>query len=192
MLLRNRGNILGLALLLILNVCACVCAHAQTDADTIRYVHPNGAYENNGRSWANAKNKVQDAINDLKDYLKTHNLTSGSVYIAAGTYVPTESTESAGGSMLNTSFKIYSGIHVYGGFNPDAPEPKPEDRIMGNGKRQGDNWSNPSGIGTVSGTDIASQWDFKYKKILSGNHSTTPPTFTFDSIRGRFNTAYPA
>ena len=192
MLLRNRGNILGLVLLIILNVCACVCAHAQTDADTIRYVRPNGAYENDGRSWENAKNKVQDAINDLKDYLKTHNLTSGSVYIAAGTYVPTESTESTGGSMLNTSFKIYSGIHVYGGFNPDDPESKPEDRIMGNGKRQGDNWSNPSGIGTVSGTEIASQWDFKYKTILSGNHSTTPPSFTFDSIRGRFNTAYPA
>ena len=173
-------------------MCACVCAHAQTGADTIRYVHPNGAYEKDGRSWANAKNKVQDAINDLKDYLKTNNLTSGSVYIAAGTYVPTESTESTGGSMLNTSFKIYSGIHVYGGFNPDDPESKPEDRIMGNGKRQGDNWSNPSGIGTVSGTDIASQWDFRYKTILSGNHSTTPPTFTFDSIRGRFNTAYPA
>ena len=191
-MLREGRNILGLVLLIILNVCACVCAHAQTGADTIRYVHPNGAYEKDGRSWANAKNKVQDAINDLKDYLKTHNLTSGSVYIAAGTYVPTESTESTGGSMLNTSFKIYSGIHVYGGFNPDDPESKPEDRIMGNGKRQGDNWSNPSGIGTVSGTDIASQWDFRYKTILSGNHSTTPPTFTFDSIRGRFNTAYPA
>ena len=192
MLLRNRGNILGLVLLIILNVCACVCAHAQTDADTIRYVRPNGAYENDGRSWENAKNKVQDAINDLKDYLKTHNLTSGSVYIAAGTYVPTESTESTGGSMLNTSFKIYSGIHVYGGFNPDTPESKPEDRIMGNGKKQRENWSDPSGIGTTSGEDIASQWDFRYKTILSGNHSTTPPTFTFDSIRGRFNTAYPA
>ncbi|MBQ8938887.1 MAG: hypothetical protein IJ047_01515 [Paludibacteraceae bacterium] len=190
MLLRNRGNIVGFVLLIILNVCACVCAHAQTD--TIRYVHPNGAYEKDGRSWANAKNKVQDAINDLHEYLTTNHLTSGSVYIAAGTYVPTESTESSGGSMLNTSFKIYSGIHVYGGFNPDDPESKPEDRIMANDKKQSENWSDQSGIGTTSGTEIASQWDFKYKTILSGNHSTTPPTFTFDSIRGRFNTAYPA
>ena len=117
--------------LLVLFVWACACAYAQTD--TIRYVRTTGAYNNDGRSWANAKNRVQDAINDLKEYLADNHLTSGSVYIAAGTYVPTESTESSGGSMLNTSFKIYAGIHVYGGFNPDDPEEKPGDRIMAKG-----------------------------------------------------------
>ena len=65
---------------------------------------------NDGMSWATAKDKVQDAINDLHDYLVANDLTSGSVYIAAGQYVPTESTEAVGGSMLNTSFKIYAGI----------------------------------------------------------------------------------
>lgn len=171
-------------------VCACACAYAQKD--TIRYVRPNGAYGNDGKSWANAKNRVQDAINDLKEYLADNSLTSGSVYIAAGTYVPTESTESSGGSMLNTSFKIYAGIHVYGGFNPDDPEEKPGDRIMANGKKVSENWADQSGIGTVSGTEIASQWDFRYKTILTGNHSSTPPTFTFDSIRGKYTTAYAA
>ncbi len=169
---------------------ACACAYAQTD--TIRYVRTTGAYNNDGRSWANAKNRVQDAINDLKEYLADNHLTSGSVYIAAGTYVPTESTETSGGSMLNTSFKIYAGIHVYGGFNPDDPEEKPGDRIMVNGKKVSENWADQSGIGTVSGTEIASQWDFRYKTILTGNHSSTPPTFTFDSIRGKYTTAYVA
>ncbi len=170
-------------------MCASV-AYAQTD--TIRYVHPDGAYANDGRSWANAKNRVQDAINDLREYLKDNGLTSGSVYIAAGTYVPTESTESSGGSMLNTSFKIYEGIHVYGGFNPTTPESKPGDRIMANGKKVSENWADQSGIGTVSGTEISSQWDLRHKTILTGNHSGAVVSFTFDSIRGRYNTTFPA
>ncbi len=195
--MRNRRNILGLVLLVLLNVYACVSAHAQTQLDTIRYVHPDGAYNNDGKSWATPMNRVQDAINDLRDYLNEHHLTSGSVYIAAGTYLPTESTESSGGSMLNTSFKIYAGIHVYGGFNPDTAyarvnEPTPGDRMMVNGKRCRENWADQSGIGTVSGTEIASQWDLRYKTILTGNHSSSAPTFTFDSIRGRYNTAYAA
>ena len=137
-------------------------------------------------------NRVQDAINDLRGYLETNGLHSGSVYIAAGTYVPTESTESSGGSMLNTSFKIYGGIHVYGGFRADEPESRPGDRIMSNGKKCSENWADQSGIGTVSGTEIASQWDFRYKTILTGNHSSSAPTFTFDSIRGKYTTAYAA
>lgn len=178
-------------------MCACVSAYAQTQLDTIRYVHPDGAYNNDGKSWATPMNRVQDAINDLRDYLNEHHLTSGSVYIAAGTYLPTESTESSGGSMLNTSFKIYAGIHVYGGFNPDTAyarvnEPTPGDRMMVNGKKCKENWADQSGIGTVSGTEIASQWDLSYKTILTGNHSSTPPTFTFDSIRGKYTTAYAA
>ena len=166
--------------------------HVSAQTDTIRYVHPNGKYNNDGLSWATATNKLQDAINDLRDYLRRNNLTSGSVYVAAGTYIPTESTESAGGTMLNTSFKIYSGIHVYGGFNPSAPESKPGDRMMINNKKCSENWADPSGIGTVSGQEIASQWDLKYKTILTGNHSTSNVTFAFDSIRGRYNTTFPA
>ena len=174
-----------------MTVCVCALfAHAQTD--TIRYVHPNGAYNNDGRSWETAMNRVQDAINDLRDYLDINNLHSGSVYIAAGTYIPTESTESSGGSMLNTSFKIYGGIHVYGGFNADTPESRPGLRIMSNGKTCEENWADQSGIGTVSGTEIASQWDFRYKTILTGNHSSSAPTFVFDSIRGKYTTAYAA
>ena len=172
--------------------CISASAYAYEQTDTIRYVHPNGVYNNDGKSWATAFNRVQDAINSLRDYLAQHNLHSGSVYIAAGNYTPTESTESSGGSILNTSFKIYGGIHVYGGFNPDAPEAKPGDRIMSNGKKCSENWADQSGIGTVSGTEIASQWDLKYKTVLSGNHTTTPPTFAFDSIRGRYNTTFPA
>ena len=170
----------------------CVCALLRAQTDTIRYVHPDGAYNNDGKSWEHAKNRVQDAINDLRDYLENNGLHSGSVYIAAGTYIPTESTEATGGSMLNTSFKIYAGIHVYGGFNPTTPESRPGLRIMANDKTCEENWADQSGIGTVSGTEIASQWDLRYKTILTGNHSSSAPTFVFDSIRGKYTTAYAA
>jgi len=172
-----------------MNVCACVCAYAQTD--TIRYVREDGDFSNDGRSWATAKNRVQDAINDLRDYLHANNLQSGSVYIAAGTYSPTESTEAAGGSMLHTAFKIYGGIHVYGGFNPDAPESHPSLRRMVNNKLVKDNWARMDG-GTISAEDIAAQWDLKYKTILDGNHSPSPVVFAYDSIRGRYNVTFPA
>lgn len=172
-----------------MNVCACVCAYAQTD--TIRYVRVDGDFSNDGRSWATAKNRVQDAINDLRDYLRANNLTSGSVYIAAGTYSPTESTEAAGGSMLHTAFKIYGGIHVYGGFNPTKPESHPSLRQMVNNKLVKDNWARMDG-GTISAEDIAAQWDLKYKTILDGNHSPSPVVFAYDSIRGRYNVTFPA
>ena len=170
----------------------CTGAYAQEAMDTIRYVKMDGSYNNDGKSWAAAKDKVQDAINDLHSYLVAKNLTSGSVYIAAGTYVPTESTEDVGGSLFNTSFKIPAGIHVYGGFNPDAPEEKPGDRIMKNGKKVSENWSDPEGYGTISADSISSQWDLRYKTILTGNHTSTPPTFVYDTVRGRYNTVFPA
>ena len=44
-------------------------ASAAAQTDTIRYVKVTGQYTNNGRSWANAKNDVQDAINDLNSVL---------------------------------------------------------------------------------------------------------------------------
>lgn len=172
--------------------CTLCASRVYAQTDTIRYVRMSGSYNNNGRSWATAKNNVQDAINDLRDYLKINNLTSGSVYIAEGTYVPSESTEAYGGSMLNTSFKIYDGIHVYGGFSESSPEATPGDRLMSNNKRCADNWADPNGVGTVLETDIASQWDLKYKTILSGNHSSSSVILEFDEIRGRYNATYPA
>ena len=171
-------------------MCAYVCVYAQTD--TIRYVRTSGSYRNDGRSWATAMNSVQDAINDLRDYLAQNNLQGGSVYIAEGTYVPTESTEASGGSMLNTSFKIYEGIHVYGGFSESSPEARPGLRKMINNKTFDDNWASRLTIGASTEDQVAEHWHLKYKTILSGSHSLVDISFTYDSIRGRFNTTFPA
>ncbi len=77
----------------------------------IRYVKADGNYKNDGSSWSSAKKNIQDAINDL-----VANGIDGEVWVAAGTYTPTESTESSGVNQLNMAFKIPEGITVRGGF----------------------------------------------------------------------------
>ena len=184
-------DILGLGARAYAQYDAYAATYQDSENGAIRYVHPDGKYTNDGKRWGNATNRLQDAINSLRDYMEANHLTSGSVYVAEGTYIPTESTESMGGSMLNTSFKIYAGIKIYGGFSRDTTENSPADRLMSNDKTYAENWSRKA-TGTTSGAEIASQWDFKYKTILSGNHSGQDVEFTYDSVRGRYNTTYPA
>ena len=162
---------------------------AQTP-DTIRYVKESGTYTNNGRSWANAKSDLQGAINDLYEYLQENNLTSGSIYVAAGTYKPTETTEAEGGGLQFTAFKIYPGIHVYGGFKANETDDNARPY-------------NPDGSVNVtyrplvdtlasleSGQEAKLQpWYFKHQTVLSGTH-LTEPTFTYDQERGTFSTLF--
>lgn len=178
------------SILLSLSIVWAAMAHSQTD--TIRYVRVSGSYGNDGRSWETATNSVQDAINDLRDYIRQHNLQSGSVYIAEGTYIPSESVETSGGSLLNTSFKIYEGIHVFGGFSEAEPEASPGLRVMKNGKTWDDNWNSRIVLGAATDEQVSEMWNLRHKTILSGNHSSLTTTITYDSIRGRFNSYYPA
>lgn len=163
-------------------------ASAQTD--TIRYVNAQtGKYANDGKSWDKAKDNVQDAINDLYDYMQRNNLHSGSVYVAAGKYYPSESTGS-GSSVLSTSFKIYDGIHLYGGFNPKNPEATPDQRKLSSApqwkaddpkaknKPTGSETDRPIGM---AANDTIMSYDFKYATILSGNHSTVMGKFDWNN-----------
>ena len=95
----------------------------QAEDIEIRYVKTDGSYSNDGKSWATAKNNVQDAINDLYDVIKNTD-KEGHVYVAAGTYYPTESTESDKDGTFYTAFKIYEGVSVYGGFAGTEDSPK--------------------------------------------------------------------
>ena len=162
-------------------------AFAQTD--TIRYVNAKtGKYANNGKTWATAKDNVQDAINDLYNYMQTQNVHSGSVYVAAGTYTPSESTGD-GSSVLSTSFKIYDGIHVYGGFNADTPEATPDQRVLS---------SQPAWRDAQSGLANDKQSTGKEQTItmgeatiFSGNHNTVMGTFKWNDNKKQYDTRFP-
>ena len=149
--------------------------------DTIRYVKMNGSYTNDGKSWETAKNNLQEAINDLHDYLKDNNLKSGCIYVAAGTYKPTESTEQGGDGILYTSFKLYDGISLYGGFDKDTPEDSADFRLMDDGETT---YKNAKG----------KKWQFQNKTILSGDHSNKPDDteyLTFNPTKNQFDASYP-
>lgn len=155
-----------------------VTSSAQTPAEVpVRYVSKSkGNYTNDGRSWATAKNNLQDAIEDLRKYMDENNLTKGHVYVSAGRYTPTTATPGGDGT-LYTSFILYDGISVYGGFNPDTPEDKPGDRVLTNG----------STIGTAKGET----WLLKHETILSGNHtSTTGNPLTWDSGKNEYTETF--
>lgn len=139
---------------------------AQTN---IRYVKPagsgptDGKYANDGKSWNSPKANIQDAINDLVD-----NGLTGEVWVAAGTYTPTESTESSGGSTLYMAFKIPAGITVRGGFagteaTAAAREKKPHNLM-------GDVYTN--------------------KTILSGKLAATATKFEWSDEKQKFETKF--
>ena len=183
-----------------------VDASAQTD--TIRYVNiKTGKYANDGRTWATAKDNVQDAINDLYNYMQTQNVHSGSIYVAAGTYTPSESTGD-GSSVLSTSFKIYDGIHVYGGFNADKPEATPNDRVLSSHPAWRDGQSGLANDKQSTSTvkeitmgelekkektagDTIMRYDFKNATIFSGNHNTVMGTFKWNDNKKQYDTRFP-
>ena len=198
-----RNRLLYIFLLILLSV---VDASAQTD--TIRYVNgKTGKYANDGKKWETAKDNVQDAINDLYDYMQRNNLHSGSVYVAAGTYAPSESTGD-GSSVLSTSFKIYDGIHVYGGFNADSPEATPNDRVLSTHPAWRDGQSglanekqNTGKEQTITMGELVKKektegatimrYDFKNATIFSGNHNTVMGTFKWNDNKKQYDTRFP-
>ena len=163
----------------------------QAQSDTIRYVKTTGSYTNNGRSWSNAKSDLQSAINDLKEYLDEYGLTSGSIYVAAGIYKPTETTEAEGGGLQYTAFKIYPGIHIYGGFRADESD---MDAKPYNADGTPDETYRPIDhtlTSLESGQAAKPQpWNFVNKTVLSGSHYSEP-TFTYEQDHGTFSTVFP-
>ena len=145
-------------------------------AQLVRYVTTTGTYAGDGLSWATAKNNLQDAINDLHNYMQQKGISEGGrIYVAQGKYVPTESTEQAGGGVLFTSFKMYAGISVYGGYKGDeiGDALEPDNRLLKD--------------------DATKPWEMKYQTILSGNHSSTQTVFQWDPTNKKevYTTSFP-
>lgn len=143
-----------------------IWATAAAQTDTIRFVKTTGSYQADGRSWNNAKNNIQDAINDLRDYLKEHNLKSGRVLVAAGRYTPTESTEKTGDGVLYTAFKVYDGISLYGGFSPDeTAETDPDNRLVEVAEQ-----SAPITFREAYSRKVSAHYHIYHETVLSGSH----------------------
>lgn len=97
-------------------------------AARIRYVkteEKGGSDSNNGQSWETAYASVQKAINDLA---LSQPGVPGEVWVAAGTYQPTENIN---GNGTPASFRMYDGISLYGGFA--GTETKKSERARENG-----------------------------------------------------------
>ena len=105
----------------------------------IRYVKTNGSDSNDGLSWETAYRSVQKAINVLAEQPGI----PGEVWVAAGTYEPTELIN---GNGTPASFRMYDGISLYGGFA--GTEATKSERERGT-----------SGM----------PWDFKNETVLRGN-----------------------
>lgn len=198
----TRTTIYRLLLTVALTMTGAVALMAQTYA--FRYVSAtNGTFAGDGTSWATAKNNLQNAIEELNAEISAGRATVGYVFVQGAEgegmkYVPTmRSTSDADGSVFNTSFRIYGGIHVFGGFrgdeeDPAHPENLPSKRLME--PINGVDCTYADVVAHINADDIENavrRWNFRYKTVLSGNHSTNPYTFTFDTYRGIYSTSFP-
>jgi len=171
--MQQKTNILRL---LLAGVMVIASVGSSMASNYVRYVSAkNGAYSYDGTSWATAKKNVQDAINDLVDNLNLANGDHGYVFIEAGTYMPTESTETVGGSTLYMSFKIPAGISVYGGFNgTETADGLLHDSLL---------YTKRETITTKIGTFM------KHQTILAGNLGAQA-TFTWNSSKSQYNASF--
>lgn len=95
-------------------------------ASRIRYVKVDGSDSNDGTSWDKAYASVQKAINDLA---LSQPGVPGEVWVAAGTYEPTELIN---GNGTPASFRMYDGISLYGGFAGTETTKSERERVVDN------------------------------------------------------------
>lgn len=170
----------------------CATAMAQgTSSVIIRYVDAqNGKFANPGTSWEKATKSLQGAINELYALLQKDPTKTGRVYVmgqyldgnapvpGSGTYTPTESVEQVSTGVLDTSFKLYAGISIYGSFSPES--------IKNNTFQEDGTLVVPAGIFSPESDEYLKelrpmrpspsssseyQWTFQYPSTLSGNHA---------------------
>jgi len=123
------------------------------------YVDVNALGNNDGTSWADAYNYLQDALSVAS--------SGDNILVAKGTYKPDESTASPSGSGSEAAtFQLISGTAVYGGF-PNGGSNSWDDRditgdetiLSGDIGTEGDAGDNSDHVVTSSGTDSSTILD---------------------------------
>lgn len=123
------------------------------------YVNANATGANNGTSWA-------DAYTDL--HSATYNTTSGEIWVAQGTYVPTRSSSgNISGDARENTFNIRFNVQVYGGF--DGTETALSQR----------DWRNNPTI--LSGYVTPSYKAYHVVRFIGNNNTTVLDGFTIEN-----------
>lgn len=167
-------------------------AHAQLVIE--RYVKTTanlGSYSNRGTSWDDAMDNLQEAINDARTAMLSSGAAEARVYVAAGKYNPTESTENTNSNILHASFLMYEGITVYGGYPDKATSTEANDGVDGQ-VYVADSDPNLRARSDLDGDGEIEGWEFTYLTILSGNHSNIATDFTYAPARGQYVTRFPS
>jgi hypothetical protein len=106
----TKSFIILLLILLISGICRTAFAEPR-----VIYVDTNASGANNGTSWKDAYNYLQDALEDA-------NITPGceEIWVAQGIYRPDEdSNHPSGSGDREATFQLESGVSIYGGFAGD-------------------------------------------------------------------------
>jgi len=150
------------------------------------YVKTNGRYTNDGLSWENAKNNVQDAINELHDYMTLNGITEGGcIFVAKGTYRPTQPTDDTSDLPQYLSFKIYAGINVWGGWYGD-------EHIEDNSSDEALYDAIPKiTIAGPSGSFVLNQFETIFDGNLSDDQNSQAK-FVWKEDKQRYNTTFPS
>jgi Secretion system C-terminal sorting domain/Right handed beta helix region len=133
----------------------------KSTSDMVYYVTIIGSDTSDGLSWATAFATVQYAINTA--YADT---AEAEVWVARGTYYPTECLSDADGLQTADEYKsfiMYAGVDVFGGF-------------YGN--------ETTRDIGVAGGRQLVASgeaWDFIYPTILSGTNTSSYHVVWFGS-----------
>jgi hypothetical protein len=140
----------------------------------VLYVKKDASGSNNGTSWVNAFNSLQDALAQTS---LCANVTQ--IWVAAGTYYPDE----AGGQNTddrNSSFLLKNGVAIYGGFNGTETQLSNRD------------WKNNETIlsGDLQQNDATNKTDNAYHVVQGNGTDNTAMLDGFTITAGNADGAY--
>ena len=142
----------------------------------VRYVdNENGNEQNNGKSWKTARFNLQEVIEEVNNMILTGKAKKGRIYVASSG-IPHKPSRTVGGGnqgLAHTSFKLYSGIEVYGSCDNTVTDGN-ERRVMkiAAGKAKGWEIANPTVLTGSHSTEAVFEWIDKqhmYKTTFANN-----------------------